>query len=67
MEGDCVLDLCIERDSYDSGHSKTNEVFSVLLMADLNAANEMSCSFCGSIDNTYLLRYVLSMVPACQV
>ena len=29
-EGDCVLDFCLKRDSYDSGHSKTNVVFSVL-------------------------------------
>ena len=31
VEGDCVLDFCLERDSYDSGHSKTNKVFSVLI------------------------------------
>ena len=31
VEGDSVLDFCLERDSYDSGHSKTNEVFSVLI------------------------------------
>ena len=31
VEGDFVLDFCLERDSYDSGHSKTNEVFSVLI------------------------------------
>ena len=31
VDGDCVLDFCLERDSYDSGHSKTNEVFSVLI------------------------------------
>ena len=30
-EGHCVLDFCLERDSYDSGYSKTNEVFSVLI------------------------------------
>ena len=30
VEGDCVLDFCLERDSYDSRHSKTNDVFSVL-------------------------------------
>ena len=29
VEGDCVLDFCLERDSYDSGYCKTNEVFSV--------------------------------------
>ena len=35
VEGDCVLDFCLERDSYDSGHSKTTKVFSVLTrMAD---------------------------------
>ena len=28
VEGDCVLDFCFWRDSYDSGHSKTNKVFS---------------------------------------
>ena len=27
--GDCVLDFFLERDSYDSGYCKTNEVFSV--------------------------------------
>ena len=31
MEGDCGLDFCLKRVSYDSGHSKTNEVFSVLI------------------------------------
>ena len=31
VEGDCVLDFYLERDSYDSGQSKTNEVFSVLI------------------------------------
>ena len=31
VEGDCVFDFCLERDSYDSGHSKTNEIFSVLI------------------------------------
>ena len=31
VEGDCVNDLCLERDSYDSGYCKTNEVFSVLI------------------------------------
>ena len=30
-EGDYVLDFCLERDSYDSGHSKTNKVVSVLI------------------------------------
>ena len=30
VEGDCELDFCLERDSYNSRHSKTNEVFSVL-------------------------------------
>ena len=30
-EGDCVLDFCLERDSYDSGRSNTNKVFSVLI------------------------------------
>ena len=29
MEGDCILDFCLEQDPYDSGYSKTNEVFSV--------------------------------------
>ena len=31
VEGDCVLDFCLERDSYDSGYCKSNEVFSVLI------------------------------------
>ena len=31
VEGDCVLDFCLEQDSYNSEHSKTNEVFSVLI------------------------------------
>ena len=31
VEGDCVLDFCLEQDSYNSGHSKTKEVFSVLI------------------------------------
>ena len=31
VEGDCVYDFCLERESYNSGHSKTNEVFSVLI------------------------------------
>ena len=31
VEGDCVLDFCLERDSYDSGYCKTNKVFSVLI------------------------------------
>ena len=31
VKGDCVLDFCLERDSYDSGYYKTNEVFSVLI------------------------------------
>ena len=31
VEGECVLDFCLEQDSYDSGHRKTNEVFSVLI------------------------------------
>ena len=31
VEGDHVLDFCLERDSYNSGHSKTNEFFSVLI------------------------------------
>ena len=29
VQGDCVLDFCLERDSYYSGYCKTNEVFSV--------------------------------------
>ena len=29
VQGDCVLDFNLERDSYDSGYCKTNEVFSV--------------------------------------
>ena len=29
VEGDCVLDFCLERDSYDSEYSKTNVVFLV--------------------------------------
>ena len=33
VEGDRVVafDFCLERDSYDYGHSKTNEVISVLI------------------------------------
>ena len=31
VEDDCVLHFCLERDSYDSGYCKTNEVFSVLI------------------------------------
>ena len=31
VDCDCVLDLGLELDSYDSGHSKTNKVFSVLI------------------------------------
>ena len=31
MEGDCVIDFCLERDAYNSGHSKTNAGFSVLI------------------------------------
>ena len=31
MEGNCVFDFCLERDSYDSGYCKTNYVFSVLI------------------------------------
>ena len=31
VEGDCVLDFCLERDSYDSGYCKTNEVFPELI------------------------------------
>ena len=31
VERDCVLDFCLERDSYDSGYCKTNDVFSVLI------------------------------------
>ena len=31
VKGECVLDFCLKRDSYDSGHSKTNEVFSALI------------------------------------
>ena len=29
VEGNCVLDFCLDVDSYDSGYSKTNEVLSV--------------------------------------
>ena len=32
MEGDCILDFCLEQDSYDSGYSKTNEVFSFAVL-----------------------------------
>ena len=31
VEGDCVLDFCLERDSYDSGYCRTNEFFPVLI------------------------------------
>ena len=31
VEGDCVLDFYLERDSYDSGYCKTNEFFPVLI------------------------------------
>ena len=31
VEGDCVLDFCLEWDSYDSGYCKTNEVLSGLI------------------------------------
>ena len=42
VQGDCVLDFCLERDSYDSGYCKTNEVFSVPIMAspDDSVTNE---------------------------
>ena len=35
VEDDCVLHSCLERDSYDSGYCKTNEVFSVLINDEL--------------------------------
>ena len=31
MEGDCVLDFCLEQDSHNSRYCNTNEVFSVLI------------------------------------
>ena len=31
VEANCVLDSCLEQDSYDSGYCRTNEVFSVLI------------------------------------
>ena len=31
VELDCVLELYLERDSYDYGYCKTNEVFYVLI------------------------------------
>ena len=31
VDGDCLLDFYLKRDSYDSGHCKTNKVFSVLI------------------------------------
>ena len=31
VEGDCVLDFCLEQHSYDSGYCKTNGFFSVLI------------------------------------
>ena len=32
--GDCVLDFCLEQDSYDSGYCKTDEVSQCLLTVD---------------------------------
>ena len=40
VEGNCVLDFCLEWDSYDSGYCKTNEFFSVLI----NGGPEMALS-----------------------
>ena len=31
VEGNCLLDFSLKRNSYNSEHSKTNEVFSVLI------------------------------------
>ena len=31
MDGDCVLDFCLQRDSYDSSYSITNKTFSALI------------------------------------
>ena len=31
VEGEYVIDFCLERDSYNSGHSKTNVFFSELI------------------------------------
>ena len=31
VNGDCVLDFYLKRDSYDSGYCKINDIFSVLI------------------------------------
>ena len=44
VEGDCVLDFCLERDSYDSGYCKTNEVLNfpeLMASPDGSLTNEL--------------------------
>ena len=53
VEGDRVLDLCLEWDSYDSGYCKANEVLPVLINGGLgwlchkltNTINDPSSDF----------------------